>query len=145
MKTLKDLLKDRPLHFVKSGMNILDVAKFMGLHNIGAVPVLEQSDKLTLKGIFSERDLLRRCIAKDLDLVITPIDEVMTKNVILLESHDTPEYTLKIMKQENIRHVPVRTGQDLIGMISIRDLMLYDNILKEEKIEMLNSYIQYSG
>ena len=145
MKTLKDLLQDRPLHFVKSGMSILDVSKFMGLHNIGAVPVLEQSEKLTLKGIFSERDLLRRCIAKDLDLVNTKIDEVMTKNVILLESHDTPEYTLQIMKQENIRHVPVRTGQDLIGMISIRDLMLYDNILKEEKIEMLNSYIQYSG
>jgi CBS domain-containing protein len=145
MKTLKDLLQDRPLHFVKSGMSILDVSKFMGLHNIGAVPVLEQSEKLTLKGIFSERDLLRRCIAKDLDLVNTKIDEVMTKNVILLESHDTPEYTLQIMKQENIRHVPVRNGQDLIGMISIRDLMLYDNILKEEKIEMLNSYIQYSG
>lgn len=145
MKTLKDLLQDRPLHFVKSGMSILDVSKFMGLHNIGAVPVLEQSEKLTLKGIFSERDLLRRCIAKDLNLVNTKIDEVMTKNVILLESHDTPEYTLQIMKQENIRHVPVRNGQDLIGMISIRDLMLYDSIMKEEKIEMLNSYIQYSG
>lgn len=145
MKTLKDLLSERPLHFVKSGMTVLDVAKFMGMHNIGAVPVLEQGDKLTLKGIFSERDLLRRCIAKDLDLKNTKIDEVMTKSVILLESHDTPEYTLQIMKQENIRHVPVRNGQDLIGMISIRDIMLYDNIVKEEKIEMLNSYIQYSG
>ncbi|HMS64214.1 MAG TPA: CBS domain-containing protein [Ignavibacteria bacterium] len=145
MKTLKDLLAERPLHFVKCGMTILDVAKFMGMHNIGAVPVLEQGEILTLKGIFSERDLLRRCIAKDLDLKNTPIDEVMTKNVILLESHDTPEYTLQIMKQENIRHVPVRNGQDLVGMISIRDLMLYDNIVKEEKIEMLNSYIQYSG
>jgi CBS domain-containing protein len=55
MKTLKDLLGGRPLHFVRTGMNIIEVAKFMGLHNIGAVPVLEQSDILKLKGIFSER------------------------------------------------------------------------------------------
>lgn len=64
MKTLKELLENKPLHFVRTGMKIIEVAKFMGLHNIGAVPVLEQSDKLMLKGIFSERDLLRRCIAK---------------------------------------------------------------------------------
>ncbi|HMQ68087.1 MAG TPA: CBS domain-containing protein [Ignavibacteria bacterium] len=145
MKTLKELLGDRPMHFVKTGMSIIDVAKFMGLHNIGAVPVLEQSEILKLKGIFSERDLLRRCIAKELDLFKTPVDEVMTPKVIVVESHDTPEYCLKIMKQEKIRHMPVREGSDLIGMISMRDLMLYDSTLKEEKIEMLNSYIQYNG
>jgi CBS domain-containing protein len=145
MKTLKELLGDRPLHFVKSGMSIFDVAKFMGLHNIGAVPVLGQSDNLILKGIFSERDLLRRCIAKEIDLVRTPVDEAMTKNVIVLASHDTPEYCMQIMKQENIRHVPIIEGQDMIGMISIRDLMLYEIISQEEKIEMLNSYIQYNG
>jgi len=145
MKTLKELLGDRPLHFVKSGMSIIEVAKFMGLHNIGAVPVLEQAESLTLKGIFSERDLMRRCIAKDMDLVNTPVDEVMTKKVIVIESHDNPDYCLQIMKQENIRHVPVIEGKDLIGMISIRDLMLYDLTEKEEKIELLNSYIQYNG
>ncbi len=145
MKTLKELLGGRPLHFVKKGMSIFDVAKFMGLHNIGAVPVLEQSDKLTLRGIFSERDLLRRCIAKELDLFKTTVDEVMTKQVIVIESHDTAEYCMQIMKQENIRHLPVIEGKDLIGMISIRDLMLYEITMNEEKIDMLNSYIQYNG
>lgn len=145
MKTLKELLGDRPLHFVKTGMKIIEVAKFMGLHNIGAVPVLEQSDKLTLKGIFSERDLLRRCIAKEIDLFKTPVDEVMTEKVIVVESKDTPEYCIQIMKQENIRHMPVIENNVLIGIISIRDLMLYDMNLKEEKIELLNSYIQYNG
>jgi len=145
MKTLKELLGDRQLHFVKTGMKIIEVAKFMGLHNIGAVPVLEQSDKLTLKGIFSERDLLRRCIAKEIDLFKTPVDEVMTEKVIVVESKDTPEYCIQIMKQENIRHMPVIENNDLIGIISIRDLLLYDMNLKEEKIELLNSYIQYNG
>lgn len=145
MKTLKELIGVRPLHFVRTGMKIIDVAKFMGLHNIGAVPVLEQSDKLTLKGIFSERDLLRRCIAKEIDLFNTPVDNVMTNNVIVVESSDTPEYCIKIMKQENIRHMPVIEKNDLIGIISIRDLMMYDMNLKEEQIELLNSYIQYNG
>ncbi len=145
MKTLKNLLGGKPLHFVRMGMSIIDVAKFMGLHNIGAVPVLEQSDVLKLKGIFSERDLLRRCIAKEIDLFKTSVDEVMTTKVIVVESSDTPEYCMQIMKQENIRHMPVREGMDLIGVISVRDLMLYDMNLKEEKIEMLNSYIQFNG
>jgi len=126
-------------------MKIIDVAKFMGLHNIGAVPVLEQSEKLKLIGIFSERDLLRKCIAKEIDLFNTSVDDVMTKKVIVIESHDTPEYCMQIMKQEKIRHMPVIDGQDLKGMISIRDLMTYDMSQKEEKIEMLNSYIQFSG
>jgi CBS domain-containing protein len=145
MKTLKDLLGNKPLHFVRKGMSIIDVAKFMGLHNIGAVPVLEQSEILMLKGIFSERDLLRRCIAKNINLETTIIDEVMTGKVIVIESTDTPEYALQIMKQENIRHMPVIEGNSLIGMISMRDLMLHDISLMEEKIELLNSYIQYNG
>jgi signal-transduction protein with cAMP-binding, CBS, and nucleotidyltransferase domain len=49
------------------------------------------------------------------------------------------------MKQEKIRHIPVIEKQDLIGIISMRDLMLYDNTQKDEKIELLNSYIQFSG
>lgn len=145
MKTLKDLIKDKPFHFVKSGMTIIEVAKFMGLHNIGAVPVLQQSESLNLAGIFSERDLLRRCIAKDIDLNNTAVDDIMTKEVILIEAHDSPEYCMQIMKQQNIRHIPVIENKELIGMVSMRDLMLYDIILKEEKIELLNSYIQFNG
>jgi len=143
MASLKDLIKKDRLHYVKTGMSVSDVAKFMDMHNVGAVPVLADGNKLV--GIFSERDLLRRCAAKGLDLNATIIDEVMTKGVILVEAHDTPEYCLQIMKQENIRHMPIREGNDLIGILSIRDIMYHDMQEKEEKIEMLNSYIQFNG
>jgi CBS domain-containing protein len=145
MSTIKELLKDKPLHFVKTGMTVEEVAKFMDIHNIGAVPVLEQSEKLTLRGIFSERDLLRRCIAQELDVKKTLIDEVMTKKVVVIESHDTIDYCLQIMKQENIRHIPIIEGTTLVGMLSVRDLILFDLHQKEENIEMLNAYIQYNG
>lgn len=143
MATLKDLLKDKRLFFVKKGMTVLDVVKYMDLHNIGAVPVLDNEKKL--KGIFSERDLMRKCIAKESDLKTTVIDDVMTKQVIVIEATDTPEYCMQILKQENIRHIPVIDENKLIGMISMRDLLLYDMKLKEEKIDLLNTYIQYFG
>ncbi len=143
MKTLKEFLTDIRLLFVKSGMSVYEVTKFMDLHNIGAVPVLDKASGLL--GIFSERDLLRRCIVKELDLKKTLIDEVMTKEVIVIDASDSPEYALQIMKQQNIRHLPVVENNSLIGIISMRDMMLIDVKLKEEKIDILNTYIQYNG
>ena len=143
MAALKDLLSEKRLYFVKTGMNVFDAAKYMDLHNIGAVPVLDKENKL--KGIFSERDLVRRCIARELDLKETKIDDVMTSQVYVIEITDTPEYCMQIMKQQKIRHMPVIEEHKLVGLISMRDLLLYDMKIKEEKIEMLNTYIQYNG
>lgn len=143
MATLKDLLVDAKLYYAKVGMNVLDVAKMMDTYNIGAVPVLDNN--YNLKGLFSERDLVRRCISRELDMKATKIEEVMTKKVVVIEAHDTPEYCLKILLQENIRHIPVIENTELVGFLSIRDLMMYDSQAKEEKIDMLNFYIQYNG
>jgi len=143
MKNLKEYLTDIRFLFVRSGMSVFEVTKFMDLHNIGAVPVLDKA--LGLLGIFSERDLLRRCIVKEVDLHKTIIDDVMTKDVIVIDSTDTIEYALKIMKQENIRHLPVVEAGALTGIVSMRALMLVDVKLKEEKIDVLNTYIQYNG
>jgi CBS domain-containing protein len=143
MTTLKKLLVEKKFYFVKAGTSIFDVARYMDEYNIGAVPVLDDDKKL--KGIFSERDLMRRCITKEIDMKNTKVDEVMSRHVIVIEAHDTPEYCMQILKQENIRHMPVIEDNKLIGIISMRDLLLYDMKLKEEKIEMLNTYIQYYG
>jgi CBS domain-containing protein len=143
MKTLKEYLRDERLLFVRSGMSVFEVTKYMDLHNIGAVPVLDS--KSGLLGIFSERDLLRRCIVKEIDLNKTKIDDVMTKDVIVIDAKDSPEYCLTIMKQQKIRHMPVIEGTSLIGIVSMRDMMLHDVKVKEEKIDILNTYIQYNG
>jgi CBS domain-containing protein len=143
MKSLKEYLTDIRLLFVRSGMTVYEVTKFMDLHNIGAVPVLDKTSGLL--GIFSERDLLRRCIVRDYDLHKTIIDDVMTKDVIVIDSSDSIEHALKIMKQQKIRHLPVIEEKSLIGLVSMRDMMLVDVKLKEEKIDILNTYIQYNG
>jgi len=143
MKTLKEFIGEKRLLYVVSGMSVFDTVKFMDLHNVGAVPVLDKATGLL--GMFSERDLLRRCIVKELDLHKTIIDDVMTKDVIIIDAEDSPEYCMQIMKQQKIRHMPVIHNNKLIGLVSMRDLMLHDVKLKEEKIELLNTYIQYNG
>jgi CBS domain-containing protein len=113
----------------------------MAKNNIGAVPVLDDGGKL--KGIFSERDLMTRCAAKRLDMEKTKIEEVMTRGVILMEAQDSYDECIKIMQQEGIRHMPVREGDKLIGMVSLRDLMQEDVDEKKQEIENLNTFIYY--
>jgi CBS domain-containing protein len=140
MKTLNDLTRNRPLHVVRKGQSVQEVVDRMASNNVGAVPVLDGS---RLIGIFSERDLMVRCNAKKIDLNSTRIEDVMTKKVILMESDDSYEDCLKIMKQQGIRHIPVRQGDKLIGMVSMRDLMQFDSEEKKEEIDVLQSYIHY--
>ncbi len=141
MKTLGDLTRDKQMHHVNVGSSVFDVVKYMASNNVGAVPVLDEAGRL--RGIFSERDLLKRCISKELDIKNVKIEEVMTRGVIIVETHDTYEYTLKIMKQESIRHMPVREGEKLVGVVSMRDLMQVDMDEKEEEIGFLKNYISY--
>jgi CBS domain-containing protein len=141
MKTLGELVDGRKVHYINIGTNVQKAAEYMAFNNIGAVPVLNGD---TLAGIFSERDLMVRCVAKDMDLKSTPIEDVMTKKVILMEAADNYEDCLALMRQENIRHVPVRDGDKLIGVISIRDLLKLEAEEKEQKIDILHSYIHYN-
>ena len=141
MKTLRDIISGKQMYHVKMGQFVFEVISVMAKNNVGALPVLDDAGRL--RGIFSERDLLIRCSAKKLDMDKTKIDDVMTKGVIIMEAGDTYEECMNIMKQENIRHMPVRDGEKLIGMVSMRDLMQVEVDEKKQEIENLNSYIYY--
>ena len=141
MKSLRDLCSNREMHFVNTGVSVYEAVCRMAENNVGAVPVLDEKGKL--KGIFSERDLMIKCAAKKLDMQTTKIEEVMTRGVILMEAHDSYEDCIKIMQQESIRHMPVRDGEKLIGMVSMRDLMQEDMEEKKQEIENLNTFIYY--
>jgi len=141
MKSVGDLSRNKRMFFVNLGESVFEVAKLMSENNIGAVPVLDEDGRL--RGIFSERDLLQRCVVKKIDAENTKVDQVMTRGVIVVEAQDSYEYCLKIMRQESIRHMPVREGEKLIGVISMRDLLQADSDEKSEVIGFLNSYISY--
>lgn len=141
MRTLGDLVRTQEMRYVNKGLSVLEVVNYMSLHKVGAVPVLH-GDRLI--GIFSERDLMVRCVAGRLDIEKTKIEDIMTKRVILMEADDSYEDCLQIMKQEGIRHVPVRDGNKLVGVVSMRDIMQAQVEEKEQNIEILHSYIHYN-
>jgi CBS domain-containing protein len=142
MKKIGDIVRNKALFFVKSGETVLNVAKFMAEKNIGAVPVLSDDGKLI--GIFSERDILKRVVAKGLNPAEVKVDDVMTRELMLALEEESYEECLAKMKRAGVRHLPVVDKENnLLGVVSIRDLMDISLDDKMEKIEMLHAYIYY--
>jgi CBS domain-containing protein len=106
--------------------------------NIGAVAVLEGT---RLVGIFSERDVITRVMARELSPTATPVEKVMTKDLIVAAGNETEESCLRKMKAANCRHLPVVDGGLLVGLISLRDLLQVELSERDEKLEFLTSYL----
>ncbi|MCG3118299.1 MAG: Hypoxic response protein 1 [bacterium] len=140
MNTVGNIVKNRDVFTVQRGQSVADAVKFMVEKSIGAVAVLDE-DRLV--GIFSERDLMKRIVAKGLDPQKTRLQEVMTQNIIAAHPDESYESCLAKMQSHGIRHLVIAAGDRLAGMISLRDLMLIDIKEKSAAIEMMNAYLHY--
>lgn len=138
MTSIKQLLQDRTLYSVSKDDTVQAAAEYMARYNIGAVPVM---DGTRLVGIFSERDVINRVVAKRLSPETTRVADVMTTNLVVAEADETYEDCLWKMKQANCRHLPVVEGETLLGVISLRDLLQVEITEKDDKIEFLNNYM----
>jgi CBS domain-containing protein len=138
MKAISELMKERPMYSVPQSSTVLDAVKFMAEKNIGAVPVVDGNK---LVGIFSERDVVKRVIARGLDPATTPLAEVMTTQIVVANESESYESCLKKMQQAHCRHLPVVRGDTFVGVVSLRDLLMIDLDEKERNIEYLQSYI----
>lgn len=138
MKTLKEIIGNRPLLTVQKDMTVQEACEFMCEKKIGLVPVLDGNK---LVGVFSERDLMRRVIAENKNPREVKISEVMTIDLIVADENETYIDALSKMKKSNIRHLLVTSGEKLIGVVSIRDVLQEDLNLKDETIEVLYNYI----
>jgi len=122
MGQVYDLVKNRKvLYSVDANSTVLEAARFMSEHNIGAVPVLRDGE---LAGIFSERDVMNRVVAAGRSPGITKVSEVMTSNPRAVSVEETVENCLFIMKEFGFRHLPICEGKKLKGLVSLRDIML---------------------
>jgi CBS domain-containing protein len=138
MTTIGSLVQSRQVFAVQRNTTILEVVKYMAEKNIGAVAVLE-GDRLV--GIFSERDVITRVVSKQLDFQRIYVERVMTKDLIVADAGESEESCLRKMKAANCRHLPVVSGDKLIGLISLRDLLQVELTERDEKLEFLNSYL----
>jgi CBS domain-containing protein len=141
MKQLSELIESRPLVHVGMSDNVSDVAKRMREKNVGAVAVLDDGK---LVGIFSERDVVTRVVADDRDASQTLIGMVMTKDLIVADPADDVDDAVQKMVAGNCRHLPIVKGGNLLGMISIRDLLQVDDETNKAKASFLKELVTYS-
>ena len=129
------------LYSISSDRTVLEALKLMAEKNIGAVLVVDDG-KLT--GIFSERDYARKIILADRHSDDTRIAEVMTARVITIEPEQSLDECMVMMSDKHIRHLPVMDKGELIGIISINDVVTA--IIRDQKtrIKSLESYISGS-
>lgn len=140
MKNVRELLAGQELSVISKSQTVLEAAQIMASKNIGAMPVVEGS---RVVGIFSERDIMKRVVAKNLNPGTTKIESVMTKELIVAHPEETLEDVERKMKVAGIRHLPVISDDKLVGMLSLRDLLQAGINEKDEEIKIMTAYIHY--
>jgi len=123
MTTLREIVKDRKLYSIDVSRTVLEAARFMMEHNVGALPVLRDGQ---LAGIVSERDIMNRVVAVGRTPGTTEIAEVMTANPRAVDAEESIEECLFIMREFGFRHLPIVEGasKQLKGMVSLRDILM---------------------
>ena len=125
MPSIKDIKKiklNEEFIFFKADSIVSEIADSMSLKNIGAVPILD--DDNTLQGVVSERDIVRKCVKNGRDPDLVAASDIMTTEIITIDLNTSSEIAIKIMGENNIRHLPVVDKDNkLINFISHRDLI----------------------
>lgn len=138
MESVKELLSGKEVYTVQSGLSVKEVVNYMASKGVGLVPVMKDEN---LIGVFSERDLVKRVIAKDKDMILTPVDDVMSKNLVIAKIEEPNESVLAKMKEAKTRHILIIDNEKLVGVLSIRDLLEIDLNQCKTTVEVLNNYI----
>jgi len=133
-----DLIKNQETYQAEMGHTVLETVGAMVERNIGAVPVVHNG---RLVGIFSERDLMKRVVAEGRDPRSTCLAEVMTENPLTVGMNEELETRIALMRQHSFRHLPVCHEGQLVGIISLRDLLLHDLNEKDDEVRMMRAYI----
>ena len=121
MASIYDLVKDRRTYSIDADRTVVEAARFMMEHNIGALPVLRDGE---LVGMFSERDIMNRVVAVGRMPGQTRVSEVMTANPRSVSTDETIDNCLFLMREFGFRHLPICEGKQLKGLVSLRDVLL---------------------
>lgn len=141
MRHIAEIIEGRPLIHADQSETVRDVARKMSDKNVGAVAVLS-SGKLV--GVFSERDLMKRVVAEGLNPEKTFVESVMTRDILVAKPLDDLDDALQKMHSIGCRHLPVVDGGNLVGMISLRDLLEIDDDTQRKRASFLRELVTYS-
>ncbi len=140
MKSVKYILasKGNDVWSVSSRESVLDAIRLMSEKGIGALLVIDDN---RLSGIVSERDYARKVILQGRSSENTPVEDIMSAKVISANPSQKVDECLELMTENRIRHLPVLDGEDIVGVLSIGDLV--KAIIDEQQftIKQLKNYI----
>lgn len=145
MKTARQVLESKPtqaIYSIPPTATVYAALQLMAEKGIGALLVIEHGD---IQGILSERDYARKVILMQRTSRETLVRDIMTSSVIYVSASQSTDECMALMTRHRLRHLPVMDGEELVGMLSIGDLV--KDIISEQQfiIEQLEHYIHGGG
>lgn len=136
--------KGRDMWTISPEAMVLDAIHLMDEKNVGALPVMDGSK---LVGIVSERDYMSKVMLKGKSSKETPVSDIMTRDVVTVNPDQNVSECMRIVSEHRIRHLPVVEDGQLLGIVSIGDLVKWTIATQRMTIEQLEAYIAggYSG
>jgi CBS domain-containing protein len=131
--------KGARVHHISPDASVLDALTIMAEHDVGALVVLNGGN---LVGIITERDYARKIVLKGRTSPGTPVREIMSTRVICARLDQTVEECMAVMTAKAVRHLPVLEHKEVVGIVSIGDMV--KSIIADQKftIEQLEHYFQ---
>ena len=133
MHTLRQLLgnKTAEVYSVAPNDSVIDAIRLMAQKGVGAVLVMEGA---ALVGIISERDYARKVVLHGRSSADTAVREIMTAEVVTVGLRQTVAECMQIVTEHRIRHLPVMDGDEVVGVISIGDLV--KAVIEDQKVQL---------
>ena len=144
MTTVRDMIrnKGREVFSITPEASVFEALEMMAKHNIGALLVMSGGNMV---GIVSERDCIRKVELKGRNVKETPVNEIMTRDVITVDCSQPLEECMSLMIDRNIRHLPVYDGGELVGFLSVRDVLKEVIEVQQMMLSQLERYITGGG
>ena len=140
MRTVRQLLEAKSPEIIAIGPEapVIDAIRLMAERGIGALLVMQGA---RLAGILSERDYARKIVLQGRSSRDTPVRDIMTAEVVTVAPGDSIGHCMQLVTDRRIRHLPVVDGGEVIGVLSIGDLVKTVIELQRQDIDQLQRYI----
>ncbi|MGV8961646.1 MAG: CBS domain-containing protein [Stenotrophomonas sp.] len=140
MQTVRQLLRSKSpeVYSVSPDAAVVDAIRLMAEKGVGALLVMEGP---RLAGILSERDYARKIVLHNRSSANTPVRDIMTRQLITVSPSEAVEHCLQLVTEKRIRHLPVVENEQVVGVISIGDLVKAVIEYQREQLDQLQHYI----
>ena len=144
MATVRDMIRKKgdEVFTIAPEATVFEALEMMAKRNIGALLVMTEDE---IKGIVSERDCIRKVDLMGKSARDTRISDIMTSDVITVDANQPLEECMSLMIDKNIRHLPVCEGKELLGVVSVRDVLKEVIEVQQMMLSQLERYITGGG